>query len=77
MPPIAAPEKFLQKEYFLTNQQADFRRRILEHLKEPPKLIITDVEHLDEVRAVKPSESMLTSFAVLRGDFEEEAEVKD
>lgn len=50
---------------------------ILEHLKEPPKLIITDVEHLDEVRAVKPSESMLTSFAVLRGDFEEEAEVKD
>lgn len=47
---------------------------ILDHLKEPPKLIITDVEHLDEVRAVKPAESMLTSFAVLREDFEEEAE---
>lgn len=49
---------------------------ILEHLKEPPKLIITDIEHLDEVRAVKPAESMLTSFAVLREDCEEEDEVK-
>ena len=31
--PVAAPEKFLQGQYFLTNQQSDFRRRILEHLK--------------------------------------------
>ena len=27
--PIASPEKFLQEKYFLTNQQFDFRRRIL------------------------------------------------
>ena len=31
--PVAAPEKFLQGQYFLTNQQFDFRRRILDHMK--------------------------------------------
>ncbi len=31
--PVAEPEKFLQRKYFLTNQQFDFRRRILEHLQ--------------------------------------------
>ena len=31
--PVASPEKFLDGHYFLTNQQADFKRRILEHLK--------------------------------------------
>ena len=32
--PAAMPEKFLQGNYFLTNQQAEFRRRILADLKE-------------------------------------------
>lgn len=32
--PVASPEKFLQGQYFLTNQQFDFRRRILEYLKD-------------------------------------------
>lgn len=32
--PAAMPEKFLQGNYFLTNQQAEFRRRILTALKE-------------------------------------------
>ena len=31
--PVAAPEKFLQGQYFLTNQQFDFRRKVLEHIK--------------------------------------------
>ena len=31
--PVAAPEKFLQGQYFLTNQQFDFRRQILEALE--------------------------------------------
>ena len=31
--PVAEPEKYLQHKYFLTNQQADFRRRILDHLQ--------------------------------------------
>ena len=31
--PVAAPEKFLLGQYFLTNQQFDFRRKILEHLE--------------------------------------------
>ena len=31
--PIASPEKYLQGKYFLTNQQFDFRRRILELLQ--------------------------------------------
>ena len=30
--PVASPEKFLQGQYFLTNQQAEFRRQILELL---------------------------------------------
>ena len=43
--PVAAPEKFLQKQYFLTNQQADFKRRILEHLKkeEAPFVAVTGI----------------------------------
>ena len=32
--PVAAPEKFLQGQYFLTNQQFDFKRKILECLRE-------------------------------------------
>lgn len=32
--PLADPEKFLQKEYFLTSQQRDIERRILKHIKE-------------------------------------------
>lgn len=31
--PVSAPGKFLQGQYFLTNQQFDFKRRILEHLR--------------------------------------------
>ena len=34
--PISNPEKFLQGMYFLTNQQFDFRRKILGFLKEHP-----------------------------------------
>ena len=32
--PVATPEKFLQGQYFLTNQQAEFRRSILNLLQE-------------------------------------------
>lgn len=31
--PVSEPEKFLEGKYFLTNQQFDFRRRILDHLQ--------------------------------------------
>ena len=31
--PVSAPEKFLQGQYFLTNQQHSFRKKILEYLK--------------------------------------------
>lgn len=43
--PVAVPEKFLQKQYFLTNQQADFKRRILMHLKkeEAPFAAVTGI----------------------------------
>jgi hypothetical protein len=50
---------------------------VLEHLTEPPKLIITDVEYLDKVRELKPSESMLTSYSVLREDCGAEAEKQE
>ena len=46
----------------------------LAKLTEPPKLIITDGAHLDEMREKKPADSMLTSFAVLSEDCEEEDE---
>ena len=39
--PVAAPEKFLQGQYFLTNQQFDFKRRILEHIKEEKEPVIS------------------------------------
>ena len=39
--PVAAPEKFLQGQYFLTNQQFDFRRRILEHLKQESHPVVS------------------------------------
>lgn len=32
--PVATPEKYLQGKYFLTNQQFDFRKKILDHLQE-------------------------------------------
>lgn len=32
--PVAVPEKYLQGNYFLTNQQAEFKRRILETFRE-------------------------------------------
>ena len=32
--PVASPEKYLQGKYFLTNQQFDFRKKILDHLQE-------------------------------------------
>ena len=38
--PVAAPEKFLQGQYFLTNQQFDFRRKILELLPKDPHPVI-------------------------------------
>lgn len=41
--PVDSPDKFLQGSYFLTNQQFEFKRRILDVLKEeqrdPPSLI--------------------------------------
>ena len=33
--PLSTPEKFLKKEYFLTSQQEDFKRKILEELDDP------------------------------------------
>ena len=39
--PVAAPEKFLQGQYFLTNQQFDFRRKILEHIKTETSPVIS------------------------------------
>jgi DNA replication protein DnaC len=37
---VSSPGKFLQGQYFLTNQQFDFKRRILEHLKKEKHPVI-------------------------------------
>ena len=39
--PVAAPEKFLQGQYFLTNQQYSFRQKILEEMKETQVPVIS------------------------------------
>ena len=39
--PVASPDSFLQGQYFLTNQQFDFRRRILAHLEQEPAAVIS------------------------------------
>ena len=39
--PVAAPDRFLQGQYFLTNQQFDFKRRILEHIGSEPAPVIS------------------------------------
>ncbi len=39
--PVSSPDSFLQGQYFLTNQQFDFRRRILAHLKQEPAAVIS------------------------------------
>ena len=43
--PVADPERFLQGQYFLTNQQYQFKQMILEHLqtKELPVISITGI----------------------------------
>ena len=46
----------------------DSMKATLEMLPEAPKLIITDLESLDEVRSCKPDSSMLTTFSVLCED---------
>lgn len=46
----------------------DCMKDTLARLPEPPKLIITDLESLDEVRRCKPESSMLTTFSVLCED---------
>ena len=39
--PVAFPDRFLQGQYFLTNQQFDFRKRILAHLEQEPAAVIS------------------------------------
>ena len=39
--PVTSPEKFLGRHYFLTNQQFDFKRRILEHFRDEPHPIVS------------------------------------
>ena len=39
--PVASPDKFLQGQYFLTNQQFDFRKKILSLLKQKKKQVIS------------------------------------
>ena len=64
--PIASPEKFLQGKYFLTNQQFDFRRRILELLtgrREPEEPEIKP-ETKQETRSEKRPERELPVITI-------------
>lgn len=68
--------ELLKRKCLVLSCIPDMLPDILDHLKEPPKLIIADIEHLDKVREVKPAGSMLTSYLVLRDDCMGEVEGK-
>ena len=41
--PLSTPDKFLKKEYFLTSQQEDFKRKILEELDKPDEYSVIGI----------------------------------
>lgn len=57
--------ELLDKKCLTCSVTTDQFVSMLEHLTEPPKLIITDSQVFDFVYENKPKESMLTSFSVL------------
>ncbi|MBQ7498345.1 MAG: 50S ribosome-binding GTPase [Selenomonas sp.] len=69
--------ELLGRKCLVMNCIPEMMEETLSKLVEPPKLIITDEGHLDEVRAKKPADSMLTSFAVLSEDCTGEDESTD
>lgn len=65
LPQVQTIRELLDKKCFVMSVTTDKMVDALKHLKEAPKLIITDSQVFDYVYQNKPTQSMLTSFSVL------------
>ena len=64
-PQVQTIRELLDKECTVVSCTTRGMKAALEALARPPKLIITDSQAFEAVYALKPAESMLTSFSVL------------
>ena len=65
LPQVQTIRELLDKKSMVVCVTTDKMVEVLNKLKEPPKLIITDSQVFDYVYSNKPKESKLTSFSVL------------
>lgn len=65
LPQVQTIRELLDKKCIVISTTTDKMQRALETIKAAPKLIITDSQAFKEVYAMKPKESLLTSFSVL------------
>ena len=75
LPQVQTMRALLDLGCSITSCKTEDMKRILDLLKEPPALIITDSQVFAEVYALKPRESNITSFSILmarsKGDIDE------
>ena len=75
LPQVQTMRALLDLGCSITSCKTEDMKRILDLLKEPPALIITDSQVFAEVYALKPEESNITSFSILmarsKGDIDE------
>lgn len=65
LPQVQTIRELLDKKCIVMSVTTDKLQQALHTLTAPPKLIITDSQVFKDVYALKPKESMLTSFSVL------------
>lgn len=75
LPQVQTIRDLLDNKCLVLSVTTDRLQQALDSLKEPPKLIITDSQVFAKVYAMKPLQSMLTSFSALfaghKGDIKE------
>lgn len=65
MPQVQAIRDILDKNCCVTAVKTDMLAKVLDNLKEPPSLVITDSQAFREVAPVVPENIPLTSFSIL------------
>lgn len=65
MPQVQTIRDLLDNQCIVVSTTLGNFEQAIRMLKEPPKIIITDSQIFPKVKALKPSESILTSFSVL------------
>ncbi len=69
LPQVQTLRDLLDLKCMVMSVTTDKLEQVLKTLKEPPKLIITDSQVFSKVYALKPEESLLTSFSVLFAEY--------